>query len=76
MSIKKDTERYVLEEDCVKQHTRLELALFGKDGREGMVKDISDIKSFIRDQTKCNEESKQDQKEKRGTLLRSARVWG
>jgi len=70
MSEKRGTERFVLAEDCVKQHTRLELALFGKDGREGMVQDISDIKSFIREQTRRNEEDKQDQKDKRTTLLR------
>lgn len=70
MSTKRGTDRFVLAEDCVKQHTRLELALFGKDGREGVVKDISDIKSFIRDQAIHNEEEKQDKKEKRATLLR------
>jgi len=70
MSSKKGADRFVLAEDCVKQHTRLELALFGKDGREGMVKDMSDIKFFISEQTKRNDEDKQDQKDKRTTLLR------
>jgi len=69
LSTKKES-RFVLAEDCIKQHERLELALFGKDGREGMVKDVSDIKTFIKDQAKHNEEDKQDKKEKRESSLR------
>jgi hypothetical protein len=70
MCSKKSPDRYVLEEDCVKQHTRLELALFGQNGRAGMVKDVSDIKAFIGIQTKRNEEEAQDKKVKRESLLR------
>lgn len=38
---------YVRVEDCHERHERIELALFGKDGRGGMAKDITIIKSKL-----------------------------
>lgn len=36
--------RYVQVGDCRERHEKIELALWGKDGRGGMVKDIADVK--------------------------------
>lgn len=43
-SRKRDLNCYVTEQDCDGRHTKIDLALFGADGRGGMVKDVADIK--------------------------------
>ena len=35
-------------EDCKDKHARLELALFGPDGRAGMVADVAEIKTKLK----------------------------
>jgi len=60
LSERKGNERFVRTDDCIKQHTRLELALFGQDGRAGMVKDLSDIKNYV---SELKEEGKNKRKE-------------
>jgi hypothetical protein len=40
-----DEPLYVTVADCQTRHTRLELALFGEDGRGGLVKDVQEIKT-------------------------------
>jgi len=70
MSTKRGNSRYVLAEDCTKAHGRIDLALWGEDGREGMVRDINEIKDFMKEQTKYREEEKEAQKEKRKNLLK------
>lgn len=37
---------FVRVEDCRERHTKMDLALFGLDGRGGIVKDIQDIKAY------------------------------
>lgn len=38
---------FVRVEDCRTKHSKIELALFGPDGRGGMVKDINEIKMAV-----------------------------
>ena len=38
---------FVRVEDCHERHEKVELALFGKDGRGGIVADLADIKSKL-----------------------------
>lgn len=45
-----DNPAYVDVEDCRERHAKIELALFGPDGRGGMVKDIADIKNTLNNQ--------------------------
>jgi len=35
--------------ECLQRHEKIDLALFGPDGRGGMVKDIADIKNKLAD---------------------------
>ena len=48
MSKKDNPAIYVLRADCQNTHEKINRALWGLDGREGIVKDIADIKSDIR----------------------------
>ena len=41
--------KYVTQRQCNVQFGKVDLALFGKDGRGGMVKDLSDIKHEVKD---------------------------
>jgi hypothetical protein len=57
MPKKRDGGSYVSVGDCVEhrrvsdmERGKISLALFGQDGRGGMVKDIGDIKSYIEGQ--------------------------
>jgi len=36
---------YVVSVDCIKKHEKIDLALFGADGRGGIVKDLQEIKT-------------------------------
>jgi len=38
---------FVKVEDCRDRHQKIEMAMFGEDGRGGMVKDIGDIKNYM-----------------------------
>lgn len=57
---------YVRLEDCRRQHQKIDLALFGADGRGGLVKDIADIKGDVK---RCSnyveKQEKEEQEEKR-----------
>lgn len=44
---KRENPGYVHVEDCKERHERIEMALFGKDGRGGIVADLADIKSKL-----------------------------
>jgi len=48
MPPKKNKPTYVTVEDCRDKHQKLDLALFGSDGRGGIVSDISIIKSDLK----------------------------
>jgi polygalacturonase len=39
--------KFVLQRDCRERHNKITLALFGADGRGGMVADISTIKNTL-----------------------------
>lgn len=43
---------------CDKKHGKIDLALFGEDGRGGIVKDITDIKNFMDDSKTKSKESR------------------
>lgn len=44
--------RFVSQRQCSAQFGKVDLALFGKDGRGGMVKDLSDIKHQVSETSK------------------------
>jgi len=48
MSKKKNNPQYVLKSDCKEIMDKIEIALWGVDGRGGIVKDIGDIKASLR----------------------------
>jgi hypothetical protein len=60
-----DPPEYVVKTDCLRQHGKIDLALFGPDGRGGMVKDMTDIKNFMSDQTQNNTEQKTETRTKK-----------
>lgn len=59
----RDDSEFVLKEDCQKQHAKIDLALFGLDGRGGIVKDIAEIKAFMKDESEERSETKAVHKE-------------
>ncbi len=69
-SRREERSRYVLVEDCSKSHRRIDLALFGEDSRGGIVKEINEIKEFMRRQEEYQKNNKELRKEKRETSLR------
>ena len=54
---------YVRVADCRDRHIKIENALFGGDGRGGMVKDIGDIKHFMEQYGSEHKEEKLEKKE-------------
>ena len=63
MTEKKNNRIYVRVADCRDKHTKVEMALFGLDGRGGIVKDIGDIKGFMEQYGKLHNEERKDRKE-------------
>jgi hypothetical protein len=58
--------RYVHKEDCDTIHRKIDLALLGPDGtglNGGIVRDISDIKAFIKGQCEKNSDKKAEHTE-------------
>jgi hypothetical protein len=54
---------FVTQQDCTSRHAKIDLALFGADGRGGMVADIGQIKSYIATmQNQKQNEKKQEEK--------------
>jgi len=43
-----DDPTYVKTVECRERHTKLDLALFGADGRGGIVHDIAEIKTMLK----------------------------
>ena len=68
-----DEPDYVLKNDCNRQHAKIDLALFGVDGREGMVKDITDIKNFMADQVCLNKEERNTKQEEKTEVKKRKR---
>lgn len=58
MLSEKDNPEYVRLEECRQRHAKIELALFGSDGRGGMVKDLGDIKNTLNSQKQERELSR------------------
>ena len=50
--------RSVTVAECFQRHEKIDLALWGKDGRAGIVKDIGDIKNFISNLVQKESEAK------------------
>jgi len=50
--------RHVTLGECLQRHEKIDLALFGADGRGGMVKDIGDIKNKLTDLLNTQAEAK------------------
>lgn len=50
--------RRVTVAECLQRHEKIDLALWGSDGRGGIVKDISDIKSKLTDLLERQDETK------------------
>jgi len=44
--------------ECFQRHKKIDLALWGKDGRGGMVKDLGDIKNTLTDLVSAQAETK------------------
>ena len=65
----KDNPEYVRVEECRQRHAKIELALFGPDGRGGMVKDIGDIKNTLNDQKQERELSRKWKATIYGTVI-------
>jgi hypothetical protein len=59
---------FVRLEDCREKHSKLDLALFGPDGRGGMVKDVGEVKNTLTNIQKTLSEKKLEEKEERHTL--------
>lgn len=57
------TNPYMLKNDCQNIHEKIDRALWGQDGRGGMVKDIGDIKNFMEQSGSAHKEEKQEKKE-------------
>jgi len=62
MSEKKENPGFVRVADCRDRHGKLELALWGEDGRGGMVKDIGEIKVYMTQQSEGSKEKKEQSK--------------
>lgn len=58
-----DVSECVTKDDCNRVHAKIDLALFGADGRGGMVKDVTDIRNFMKDQNQLNKNDKAEQEE-------------
>ena len=63
MSDQKDNPGFVRVADCRDAHNKINLALWGLDGRAGMVKDIADIKHFMEQSGSEHKDEKQEKKE-------------
>lgn len=48
--------------ECRDRHLKIDLALFGPDGRQGIVKDIGDIRGYIQNQSEGSKEKKEGSK--------------
>jgi len=48
--------------ECRDRHLKIDLALFSVDGRGGIVKDISDIKAYMAQQSEKSKEKKSENK--------------
>lgn len=55
--------------ECRDRHLKIDLALFGPDGRGGMVKDIGDIKGYIANQSTEKKEKKEENKALRALIF-------
>lgn len=66
MTEKKRNPRYVRRPEFNKRFGKVELALFGADGRGGIVKDIGDIKGSVKviERWRIDEVSKQKQQKR------------
>jgi hypothetical protein len=65
----------VSRQDCMRNHAKIDLALFGTDGRGGIVKDISEIKTFLRDQQQVNFDTKAEQTQCREDARTKRLAW-
>lgn len=63
MTEKQDNPGFVRVADCREIHNKINLALWGLDGRGGMVKDIGDIKNFMEQSGSEHTEEKKEKKE-------------
>jgi hypothetical protein len=61
---------FVTQQDCTSKHAKIDLALFGSDGRGGMVADISQIKTYIA----TMQNQKQDQKKQEEKRVSARRI--
>lgn len=55
--------RFVSLQECNNRHGKIELALFGSNGRGGMVKDVASIKASLGTCQKWIEEKKKEESE-------------
>jgi hypothetical protein len=60
-----DDPKFVRAEDCRDKHAKIDLALFGADGRGGMVKDMGDVKNYMREESERRAEEKAKNTEKK-----------
>ena len=65
MPKEKNNPGYVTRADCLRNHAKINLALFGHDGRGGIVKDISDMKADVKTATKFINDQQKNQTEKK-----------
>lgn len=60
----KENPKYMTTRECREISGKIQLALFGKDGRGGMVKDISDLTNDVKDIKDALTEAKKTEKQK------------
>ena len=76
MPKKKNNPGFVTQSQCDTKYGKMNLALFGSDGRGGIVKDISDIKNQVASTSKEVTDFVKDHKEEMKTKGRDWRALG